>query len=184
MRRIAVALVAVVALSSCTKLLKSNEFVSDRGYKIAFDKSYYVEVELPFDDVWATLHVVLPELGWTVATDIETSGTIATEEATIGTNRDRYACREWPGSATRVDEMRCKIAIHVRRESDTVTRVEALADISGRYVYLSSTGEEKVGGWWQCNSTGAIESELFDAFLTRFEPLKYEAPVYHRWSSK
>jgi hypothetical protein len=184
MRTFGAALVAFLLLISCTKSSKPEKFLSDRGYQVFFDQSYYVELEMPFADVWATVLVALQDLDWNVDTQTETAGMIMTGTATIGTNRDRYACPEWPGSATRVDEMRCKLAVHVAHENETVTRVRASTDIHGRYVYLTSRGDEKVGGWWPCTSTGKIESELFDALLSRFEPLKYDPPVYRRWPSK
>ena len=184
MRKLGAPLVALLLLISCTKSSKPEKFLSDRGYQVFFDQSYYVELEMPFDDVWATVVVALQDIGWNVDAQTEISGMMTTGMATIGTNRDRYACREWPGSRTRVDEMRCKLAVHVAAENETVTRVRASADIEGRYVYFTTRGDEKVGGWWPCSSTGKIESELFDALLSRFEPLKYDPPVYRRWTSK
>ena len=180
MSRITAVILSIVFFSSCAKTSKPDEFRSDRGYKILVDESYYVALEVPFEDAWAAVRMSLEELGWTVATEIETSGMIATEETTIGTNRDPYACRQWPGSRTRVDEMKCRLSVQVGSD-DAVTRIRASTHIEGRYVYLSSSGEEKIGGWWECTSTGEIEGELFDAVLSRLEPLKYEPPVYRRW---
>ncbi len=184
MARSTAILLALSLLSSCTKSSKLEELRSDRGYVVTFAESYYVDVEVPFDDTWATVLAALSDVGWTVETEVETSGLITTEETPIGTNRDRYACRQWPGSRTRVDEMTSKLAIHLGSDDGTVTRIRALADIKGRYTYLTSRGDEKVGGWWQCTSTGEIESELFDAVLLRLEPLKYDPPVYRKWKSK
>jgi hypothetical protein len=77
--------------------------------------------------------------------------------------------------------MTARLAVHVGSDDGDVTRVRALADIQGRYVYVTSRGEERVGGWWPCTSTGEMESELFDAVLLRLEPLKYVPPVYRKW---
>jgi hypothetical protein len=178
-------LITVVSLLvSCTKSSTPDEFRSDRGYVVSFAESYYIDVQVPFDEVWAVALAALGDLGWVVDTQIETSGVITTTEMTVGTNRDRYACRQWPGSATRVDEMTAKLALHVGSEDGAVTRVRALADIQGRYTYIASRGQEKIGGWWPCTSTGEMESEFFDALLLRLEPLKYEAPVYRKWGSR
>lgn len=171
-------------LVSCSKSSKPDDFRSDRGYTVFFAGSYYIDVEVPFEDAWGTAIAALNDLEWEVDVQSETSGQITTKELTIGTNRDRYACRQWPGSRTRVDEMSSKLSLQIGSDDGTVTRVRALADIRGRYVYVASTGEEKVGGWWSCTSTGELESELFDAFLLRLEPLKYEAPVYRKWKSR
>lgn len=184
MWRIPAVVLSIFLVVSCTKTSKPEEFRSDRGYKIMFEESYYVVVDVPFEDAWMAVLLSLEDLDWTVGTQIETSGMIATEEQTIGTNRDRYACRQWPGSRTRVDEMKCKLAVHVGSADGGATRIRASTSIEGRYVYLSSNGEEKIGGWWQCTSTGAIEGELFDAVLSRLEPLQYDQGVYRRWMSR
>ena len=184
MGRLTTIILALSLLSSCTKSTKPAVLRSDHGYAVSFSESYYVDVEAPFEDAWATVVASLEDLEWTVATAVETSGLIATEETTIGTNRDRYACRQWPGSNTRVDEMTCKLTVHVGSDDGEVTRIRALADIKGRYTYISSSGEEKVGGWLPCTSTGEIETELLDTVLMRLEPLKYESPVYRKWKKE
>jgi len=180
------ALVVLLSFASysCTRSTKSEEIVSHHGYTFFFEREYYVDVEASFDDVWATVLSSLGDLEWTVDSQVETAGMITTKEATIGTNRDRYACRSWPGSATRVDEMRCTLAVHLGTTEGTVTRVRAFANLEGRYLYVSSVGEEKVGGWWPCTSTGEIEGEFFDALLSRLEPLKFESPVYRKWTDE
>lgn len=176
----AVLVLGIILSASCAKTSKPEEFRSDRGYKIFFDQSYYIALEVPFEDAWSAVRMSLADLDWNVETEIETSGMIATEEQTIGTNRDPYACRQWPGSQTRIDEMKCRLSVQVGSD-EGVTRIRASTHIEGRYVYISSTGEEKIGGWWECTSTGEIEGELFDAVLSRLEPLKYESSVYRRW---
>ena len=176
--RLAVALVCLLLVSSCTRSSKRDEVVSDRGYAISADDAFYVIVEAPHEDAWMNVLLALEDLGWPIDTETDASGFITTEVVEMGTNRDRYACREWPGSRTRVDLLRSKLVVHIESVSDTVTRVRAFTNIEGRYVYWNSLGEERVGGWWQCTSTGEIESELFDAFLTRFEPIWYDRSVF------
>jgi hypothetical protein len=176
----AVLVLVIIVSASCTKTSKPEEFRSDRGYRIFFDRSFYVTLEVPFEDAWSAVRWSLGDLDWVVETEIESSGMIATAEQTIGTNRDPYACRQWPGSQTRVDEMKCRLSVRVGTENN-LTLVRASTHIEGRYVYLSSTGEEKIGGWWECTSTGEIEGELIDAVLSRLEPLRYESSVYRRW---
>ena len=184
MVRMVVIFTVVSLLACCTKSSKPDELRSDRGYTIFFAESYYVDVEVSFEDAWVAVLAALEGLGWDVDSRIEASGAITTKEATVGTNRDRYACRQWPGSRTRVDEMTSKLALHLGSEDGRVTRVRALADIRGRYVYVTSRGEEKVGGWWPCTSTGEMESELFDDVLLRLEPLRYDPPVYRKWEPR
>ena len=180
MSRIAALVLSLVLLSSCTKTSKPEEFRSDKGYKIFFDRSYYITLDVPYEDAWSTVRMSLGDLDWVVESEDETSGTIETEDQTVGTNRDPYACRRWPGSLTRIDEMQCRLRVQVSSENG-LTLIRAATRIQGRYVYLSSTGEERIGGWWECTSTGEIEGELFDAVLSRLEPLKYESPVYRRF---
>jgi hypothetical protein len=184
MIRVTAMLMALSLICSCTKTVTPEELRTQRGYTYFFTESYYIDVGVPFDDAWAATLAALQDLGWTVDMEVETSGLITTKETTIGTNRDRYACRQWPGSATRVDEMEAKLVIHAGSEDGTIIRITALADINGRYTYINSRGEEKVGGWLPCTSTGEMESELFDAVLLRLEPLKYVAPVYRKWTAK
>jgi hypothetical protein len=179
-RRITTISLALLAAISCARSSQPEEVVSDRGYKFLFEKDYYFDVELPFEDVWANVLSALEDLEWETDSEVQTAGMIVTKETTIGTNRDRYACRQWPGSATRVDEMRCRLAIQVGSGDGTITRVRAFANLEGRYLYISSIGDERVGGWWPCTSTGVIEAELFDDLLSRLEPLIYSPPVYRR----
>jgi hypothetical protein len=183
MVRAFVLFVMLPLLACCTKSSKPEEFRSDRGHVVFFAESYYIDVELSFEDVWPTVLAALDDLDWVVDGQSEPSGEITTKEMTIGTNRDRYACRQWPGSRTRVDEMTSKLSLHVASDDGVVTRIRVLADINGRYIYIGSSGEEKVGGWWPCTSTGEMESEFFDALLVRLEPLKYDPPVYRKWES-
>jgi hypothetical protein len=174
------ALLCLLLVSACTKSSKPDEIVTNRGYAVLADDAFYVTVEAPYEDARATALLALEDLDWTIDTEADASGFITTGVLEMGTNRDRHACRGWPGSRTRVDLLRSKLVVHIEPVSDTVTKVRALANIEGRYVYWSSTGEEKIGGWWQCTSTGEIESELFDALLTRFEPIWYDPPVFRR----
>jgi hypothetical protein len=178
MPKIAAIVLSLLAVVSCTKTSKPEEFRSDRGYRIMFDEAYYVTVDTPFEDAWSAVRKALEDLGWPIASEDEPSGMIATDEIEIGTNRDPYACRQWPGSLTRVDEMKCRLTVHVGAEDGQLMRIRAATHIEGRYVYLSSNGEEKVGGWWECTSTGEIESEFFDAVLSHLEPLKYNNQIY------
>jgi len=184
MSRISAIVLSLLVVVSCAKSSKPEEFRSDGGYKILFDESYYVAVGVPFEDAWMAVLLSLADLDWPVRTQIETSGMIATEEITIGTNRDPYACRQWPGSQTRVDEMKCKLVALVGSEDGVVTRIRVSTSIEGRYVYVSSEGDEKIGGWWRCTSTGEIEGELLDAILSRLEPLQYQQGLYRRGSSR
>jgi hypothetical protein len=179
MRKIVALVLSVAVSASCAKTSKPDEFRSDRGYEIFFEESYYVTLDVAFEDVWSAVRMSLADLDWNVADEVESSGMIATDEQTIGTNRDPYACRQWPGSQTRIDELKCRLTVQIGTEDD-LTRIRASTRIEGRYVYLSSTGEEKIGGWWECTSTGEIEGELFDAVLSRLEPLRYDPPVYRR----
>lgn len=176
--RFIITFVCVLIASSCAKSSKPDDVVSDRGYPISFDETFYVVVETSFDDAWARARAALEDLGWPIDTESETSGMVTTDVVEMGTNRDRYACRQWTGSRTRLDVLRCKLIVQVTPSDETAIRVRARADIEGRYVYWTSRGDERVGGWWQCTSTGEIESEFFDAFLARFEPLQYEEPLF------
>ena len=182
MSRIARILVNLVLASSCSKSANPDKIVSDHGYPFLFDETYYVDVEIPYEDAWVNIFFALEDFEWPIEYESKTTGTITTETVDIGTNRDRYACRQYLDSRTRVDAMTCQLRVQVSRVDEVVTRVRILADIRGRYVYLTSRGDEKVGGWWQCSSTGEIEGEIFDSFLSRVEPIKYVAPVYRRWS--
>lgn len=180
MQRTLVMLAAILFLGSCGGSSNPDRFRSDQGYEVYYNDLYYVNVEVPFEDAWAAVRIALRELEWEIESEDVVSGTVITREQTIGTNRDRYACRQWPGSTTRVDEMGAKLSIHVGQDDSMITHIRAMADIQGRYTYISSTGEERIAGWWSCVSTGELESELFDAALVKLEPLRFVAPVYKR----
>ena len=105
---------------------------------------------------------------------------IRTELLTMGTNRDRYACREWPGSTARVDQLRARLQIRIAGLSDGTTSLSVNAEVEGRYVTAGSGTIERIAGWFQCVSTGEIEGEIFDGVLGRLEPLWYDDPVFRR----
>lgn len=183
MNRIACILVILVVASSCSKTATPDNVVTDHGYTFLFDETYYVDVEIPYKDAWFNILYALEDYEWPIEYDSELSGTITTEQTDIGTNRDRYACRQYMDSRTRVDAMTCRLRVQVSPVDEIVTRIRIQAEIQGRYVYVTSRGDEKVGGWWKCTSTGEIEGEIFDSFLSRVEPIKYVAPVYRPWTA-
>ena len=182
MIRCAFILVILGLLLSCSNSADPDRIMSDRGNPYLFDETYFIDVEVPYEDAWFNLLYSIEELAWPIEYESKTAGTITTGTLDIGTNRDRYACRQWLDSRTRVDKMTCKLQIQVAPGDNGVTRIRIQAEIRGRYVYVSSRGDERVGGWWLCTSTGEVEGEIFDSFLSRTEPLKYVAPVYRRVS--
>ncbi len=180
MNRIAHILVIVFLASSCSKSANPDKVMSDYGNAFLFDETYYINIEIPYEDAWFNVLFALEDFDWPIEYESQTSGTITTEMTNIGTNKDRYACRDFMDSRTRVDAMTCQLRVQVTRVDEHVTRIRILADIRGRYVYATSMGDEHVGGWWKCTSTGEIEGEIFDSFLSRVEPVRYVAPVYRR----
>jgi hypothetical protein len=123
---------------------------------------------------------VLEAYDWPVETALEDGGTIRTERLTMGTNRDRYACREWIGSTARVDQLRAQLQIRIAGLPDGTSSLGVNAEVEGRYVTSGYGTEERIAGWFRCVSTGEIEGEVFDAVLGRLEPIWYDAPVYRR----
>jgi hypothetical protein len=130
--------------------------------------------------VWWTVVEVLEAYDWPIESAVEDAGIIRTEVLTMGTNRDRYACREWPGATARVDQLRARLQIRVAASSDGTCSLRVDATIEGRYVTSGSGTIERVAGWFDCVSTGEIEGEVFDAVLGRLEPLWYDDPVFRR----
>ncbi len=182
MNRIARILLVLIVASSCSKSANPDNVLTDHGYTFLYDEVFYVDIEISYEDAWFNILYALEDYEWPIEYDSQTSGTITTELTDIGTNRDRYACRNYLDSRTRVDAMACKLRVQVSPVNEIVTRIRIQAEIRGRYVYVSSRGDERVGGWWECTSTGEIEGEIFDSFLSRVEPIKYVAPIYRPWS--
>jgi hypothetical protein len=180
MNRIARILVILILASSCSKSANPDKIMSDYGNAFLFDETYYINIEISYEDAWFNILFALEDFEWPIEYESQTSGTIKTEMTDIGTNKDRYACRDFMDSRTRVDAMTCRLCVQVARVDELVTRIRIQADIRGRYVYGTSRGDEHVGGWWTCTSTGKIEGEIFDSFLSRVEPVRYVAPVYRR----
>jgi hypothetical protein len=180
MVRLASALIFVVLLVSCSKTQKPDVVLSDRGYPISHDGGFLVKIDIPVEDVWWPLIEILDAYGWQIEFSVEEDGTIQTELLTMGTNRDRYACREWPGSTARVDQLRARLHIRVAALPDGTSSLEINADIEGRYVTRGSGTVERVAGWFPCASTGEIEGEVFDAVLGRLEPIWYDDPIFRR----
>ncbi|UCH82672.1 MAG: hypothetical protein JSW50_09310, partial [Candidatus Latescibacterota bacterium] len=113
LKPICTVIVAIGILLSCSKSNKPDVVESDRGYAIYFDEGFFVKLDMPKEDVWWTVLEVLEAYGWPVESALEDAGTIQTETLNVGTNRDQYACREWPGATARVDQLRAALRILV-----------------------------------------------------------------------
>ncbi|MEJ2721220.1 MAG: hypothetical protein P8181_08765 [bacterium] len=180
MRKVLPLLILTVLLVSCSKTKKPDIVLSDAGYPISYENGFYVTLDVPVEDIWWTLLEVLERYGWPIESAVEDTGTIRTELVTMGTNRDKYACRQWPGSTARVDQLRARLYIRVAAHPNGTSTLEINAGIEGRYVTAGAGTVERVAGWFPCTSTGEIEGEVFDAVLGRLEPIWYDNSVYRR----
>ncbi|UCG53356.1 MAG: hypothetical protein JSW58_07330 [Candidatus Latescibacterota bacterium] len=180
MAKVTTAVLSLILFLSCTRAHRPDVVTSAAGYQLSYDDGWFVTIEVPFEDAWWTVVGVLEEYGWTIEGMTEESGSIATEQLTMGTNRDPYACRRWPGSTARVDRLRAQLILHLSPLSDGAVILRINAVVEGRYVTAGSGVVERIAGWFDCNSTGRIEGEIFDAFLNRLEPIWYDSQVYRR----
>ena len=153
MTRRLVAVLSVLLLLSCAPARSPDKPDTDT------ERVY----SAPFDRAWAAVTVVLEAQGWPIDTESDVSGSIATEFLTIGVNRDRNACPGFVGDNRRIDEMRCKLIVHVRSLSEYETEIRVNAIIEGRVVLAYTSLSERFVKWTPCTSTGTIESEILDA---------------------
>ena len=116
-----------------------------------------------FDRAWWAVANVLAEHGWPIETESEESGSIATEFVLVGVNRDRNACPTFVGDTRRIDQVRCKLIVHVRSLSERETEIQVNAILEGRVVAAYSTLSERIVKWTPCTSTGNIEKEILHA---------------------
>jgi hypothetical protein len=179
MVRLFSALIVLCILFSCSKTHKTEVVYSDRGYPVLYDDGFFVKLDMPIENLWWTMIEVLEAYDWPVESALEIDGSIRTELLVMGTNRDRYACREWIGSSARIDQLRARLEIQLTGLSDGTSSLAVNAEIEGRYVTTSGT-EERIAGWFQCASTGEIEGEIFDAVLGRLEPIWYDDPIFRQ----
>jgi hypothetical protein len=122
----------------------------------------------------------------------EASLAVTTAYVAIGTNDDAGACYlsgagfsqfKRPDTQAVLTEMRCRLIIRLAPSGEATTQVRALAEVQGKFNVrdLRETGREgSITEWLGCESTGEIEREFFDSFLTRLEPTRYDPPVYRR----
>lgn len=174
------ALIILGLLFSCSKNHKPDVVYTDRDYPVLFEEGFFVKLDMPVEDVWWTMIEVLEAYDWPIESAMEDAGMIRTEMMTMGTNRDKYACREWPGSAARVDQLRARLQIRIIGLPDGTSSLGVNAEVEGRYVTGRSGMEERVAGWFQCVSTGEIEGEVYDAVLSLLEPIWYDDPIFRR----
>ena len=111
---------------------------------------------------WAVANV-LSEHGWPIETESEVSGSVATEFVLVGVNADRNACSSFVGDDRYIDQLRCKLVVHVRSLSEQETEIHVNALIEGRVVATHSTMGDRVIKWTPCSSTGRIEKEILHA---------------------
>ena len=116
-----------------------------------------------FERAWWAVTNVLAEHGWPIETESEVSGSVATEFVMVGVNSDRNACPAFVGDNRRIDQMRCKLVVHVRSLSEQETEIEVNAILEGRVVATYSSLSERFIKWTPCSSTGTIEKEILHA---------------------
>jgi hypothetical protein len=148
-----VAVFSVLFVLSCTSA-RSPDTLDDDTRLVA---------SASFDRAWWAVGNVLAEHGWPVETESEVSGSIATEFVLVGVNRDRNACPTFVGDNKRIDQMRCKLIVHVRSLSDDETEIQVNAILEGRVVASYTSLSERFVKWTPCTSTGSIEKEILHA---------------------
>jgi hypothetical protein len=151
MTRIAAVTFSVLFVLSCTSAPKPDVTDTERPYPASFDRA------------WRAVTIVLEDHGWPIETANELSGTIATEFATVGVNRDKNACPVFVGDNRRINEMRCKLVVHLVSISEFETEIRVNAILEGKVVAMYTSGSERFVKWTACSSTGTIEKEILDA---------------------
>jgi len=192
MFKIAATLLPLFFFISCTGARKPN--VTDRGYTVSFDENWYVTVEVPFEEAWGTAISALHDQQFSVETQDRTSLTIRTQ---FSTGRGATTGCVPPGTMFspfktsqmqwQITDIRCRLIVRPVPSGETTTKVDVLAKVQAKFALWERTSAQysRQGqsgtDWLDCeSSSGQIEKQFFDAFLTRLEPIRYDPPVYRR----
>ena len=141
MRSILICVIAA-ALCSCYAAPKPETFEKSRISSRSFD------------DVWRAAIAVVTEEEWPIQVIEKESGIITTDFVIMGGNvhEDIDCGKSMYGTEIRLiaDRVRCKLSIHITRVGES-TQLRLNTHIEAYYE-----------GWQNCNSTGAIEAQIFE----------------------
>lgn len=192
MLRIVATLVTLSLFISCTAARKPDTEVTDRGHTVSVEKDWYIVAEVPFDEAWAATISALQAEQWPGETEDRVTLTVTTGYMAIGTNAKAGTCTvsgarfsPFQSSETQLTptEMRCRLVVHMTPSGEAATKVSALAEVQVKFAIQEARQSGREGSsteWLDCDSTGEIEREFFDGFLSRIEPIRYDPPVYRR----
>lgn len=197
MFRLTAILLTLCLFISCTGARKPG--ASKRGYTVSFDHAWYVIVEIPIEEAWGNALYSLQAQAWPVEVEDRASLTITTKHVTFGPRGDvgscdvpraRFSPFQTTGTRLELMEVRCRLNVRLTRLGENETKINTLAEVEKNYAVIEDKHAQDYKqdrdnrgvrtGWQPCESTGEIEMEFFDAFLTRLEPISYDPPVYRR----
>ncbi len=153
----------VILVSSCASSHQAGTITTRRGHSIAFDGTWFAVVDISYEEAWSRVLRTLEWHEWPVERQVEESGTITTETVNVGVYRDKYACQKW----SNVVALRCQLTVHVGPLSENRMKIQITATLEGKVFYPRAGGFTEREVWRVCESTGTIESEFLDTFLTR-----------------
>ncbi|MFQ5510671.1 MAG: hypothetical protein ACE5EO_02375 [Candidatus Krumholzibacteriia bacterium] len=134
-----------------------------RGHTISFDGTWFAVLDMSYEDAWSRVLRTLDWHEWPVESQVEESGTITTATVNVGVYRDKYACQKW----SNVTALRCQLTVHVGPLPGNRMKIRVTARLEGKVFYPRGGGFTDREVWRICESTGKIESEFFDTFLSR-----------------
>ena len=153
----------VILVSSCASSHQAGTITTRRGHSIAFDGTWYAVVDVSYEEAWNRVLRTLEWHEWPVERQVEESGTITTATVNVGVYRDKYACQKW----SNVVALRCQLTVHIGPLSENRIKIQVTSRLEGKVFYPRAGGFTEREVWRVCESTGTIESEFFDTFLTR-----------------
>ena len=153
----------LILVSSCASSHRTDTITTKRGHSISFDGTWFAVVDISYQEAWRRVLRTLELRQWPVEQQVEESGTIRTETVNVGVYRDKYACQKW----SNVGALRCQLTVHVGPLSENQMKIQVVARLEGKVFYPRAGGFTELEVWRVCESTGKIESEFFDTFLSR-----------------
>jgi hypothetical protein len=160
--KLTIALLVILA-SSCASSNQTGTITTRRGHDISFDGTWFAVVDVSYEEAWERVLRTLEWREWPVERQVEESGTITTAPVNVGVYSDKYACQKW----SNVVALRCQLTVHVGPLSENRMKIQVTARLEGKVVDPRAGGFTEREVWRVCESTGKIESEFFDTFLSR-----------------
>ena len=153
----------MILVSSCASSHQTGTITTRHGHSISFDGTWFTVVDISYEEAWRRVLRTLEWHEWPVEKQVEESGTVAAETVNVGISKDTYACEK----RSNLVDLRCQLTVHVRPLSKNQVKIHVAARLEGKVFYPEYGGFTEREVWRACESTGKIESEFFDTFLSR-----------------